>query len=66
MPTEITLSGFNCRIDTDQEPEQLVCVWRGNVVADGEPISFYAQNPPEDSPQDGLDNALVENDYSLP
>jgi len=66
MPTAITLSGFNCRLDTDQDPEQLVCVWRGNVVADGTPVTFTAQNDTDLTPEDGLNVAMDELEYELP
>lgn len=65
MPTEIQLTGVTCRLDLDQDPEAIVCVWRANIVDDGTPITLEASSSLISSPSDALDAVMESEDYEF-
>ena len=65
VPTEVILRGCFCRIDNDQDPEQLVCVYTGNEVISGEGITLGTSSNVNSPQQDVADDQLSSNDWEL-
>jgi len=66
MATEVILTGITCRIDADQDPEQLICVWRGNEVISGDAFIIENSTPAFETMEDELANSMGDLDYEFP
>jgi len=63
MPTEVVLSGVECRLDIDQDPEHWVCTWRGNEVETGDGFIAAVEYPLGNDPEEELTQSLDDLDY---
>jgi len=65
MATAVVLTGITCRLDQDADPEQLYCVWRGNEVTGGSPITLETSVDPGDTMDAALETAATAADFEI-
>lgn len=65
MATAVVLSGITCRVDADQDPEQLVCVWRGRTLEGGDFVTLDTMTDPGDELDTALAAAATAADYEI-
>jgi len=65
MPTEVVLTGITCRIDADQDPEQLYCVWRGTEVETNTPFLLETSVPDFADTEAALESEMTAADYEF-
>ena len=65
MATAVILTGITCRVDADQDPEQLVCVWRGQTVVGGDPVTLDTMVDPGDTLDAALETAATAADFEI-
>jgi len=65
MPTAVRLTGLECRLDTDQDPEAFVCSWYGYEVPTGDTFVLSGNTETGDPVSSGLEDAMVGPDYEF-
>lgn len=65
MPTEVVLTGVECRYNQEQDPATFTCNWRGNEVGSGEGFILTGEETDDVPVGDTLDGLLTAADYEL-
>jgi hypothetical protein len=65
VPTQIMLRGVLCRVDADQDPEQLICQYVGQFVDLGTPMTLETSTIPTADQLSAVDEVLSAEDWSF-
>jgi len=63
--TAVFLRGVLCRVDADQDPEQLICQYVGNEVVSGDGITIETSTDVGANQFDAVDTVLSEEDWEF-
>jgi hypothetical protein len=65
VPTEVFLRGVLCRVDADQDPEQLICQYVGQEVGTGDGIQINTSTLVGADQVEAVDTVLVDEDWEF-